>query len=289
LEGPADRPTRRLLLGLIGAGIQASRTPSMHEREAAAHGIRCLYQLLDLDVLNVDAGAIDALVDAAERTGFGGLNITHPCKQRVIDCVTELSDAARGIGAVNTVVFRDGRRVGHNTDWWAFRESVRTGLSGATMNRVLQLGAGGAGAATAYAALEMGVQHLDIVDIVPARASALVDRLNGVFDGRAHVSSCVEAAIASADGLIHATPTGMAAHPGLPLSADLLRPDLWVAEVVYFPLDTALLRAARARGCRTVDGSGMAIWQAVDAFRLFTGIEPDADRMRTFFNEAVSA
>ena len=261
----------------------------MHEREAWRHGIRCLYQLLDLDVLQMHADAVDSLVGAAERTGFAGLNVTHPCKRRVIDSLTDLSEAARDIGAVNTVVFRDGRRAGHNTDWWAFRESVRRGLPGVPLNRVLQLGAGGAGAATGYAALEMGVQRLDIIDVIPARAAELAGRLNAVFDGRAHAVACVEAAIAEADGLIHATPTGMNAHPGLPLAAELLRADLWVAEVVYFPLETPLLQAARARGCRTLDGSGMAVWQAVEAFRLFTGIEADAERMRTFFDEAVSA
>ena len=92
--------------------------------------------------------------------------------------------------------------------------------------------------------------------------------------------------LGEADGLIHATSTGMAARPGLPLPAALLRPELWVAEVVYFPLETELLRTARAVGCRTVDGSGMAIWQAVEAFRLFTGLTADPDRMRTFFEEA---
>jgi shikimate dehydrogenase len=285
LNHNADRPAR-LLLGLVGAGIQASRTPAMHEREAEAHGIRCLYQLLDLDVMQLGSDAIGALVAAAERTGFAGLNITHPCKQRVIPHLTGLSDAAHGVGAVNTVVFRDGRREGHNTDWWAFRENVRRGLPGAAMNRVLQLGAGGAGAATAYAALDLGVRHLDILDIDSDRAGALAAGLNTIFDGRAHSTTCVDEAMAAADGLIHATPTGMAAHPGLPLDADLLRSSLWVADVVYFPLDTPLLQAARRRGCRTLDGSGMAVWQAVEAFRLFTGIAPDVDRMRTYFDEA---
>ena len=84
-------------------------------------------------------------------------------------------------------------------------------------------------------------------------------------------------------GLIHATPTGMGKHPGLPLPADLLRPAMWVAEIVYFPLETELLRTARALGCRTLDGSGMAVYQAAEAFRLFTGITPDAARMRRHF------
>jgi shikimate dehydrogenase len=131
------------------------------------------------------------------------------------------------------------------------------------------------------------VRHLDILDIDSERAGTLAARLNTIFSGRAHATTCIEPALAAADGLIHATPTGMAAHPGLPLDAELLRASLWVADVVYFPLDTPLLQAARQRGCRTLDGSGMAVGQAVEAFRLFTGIEPDVNRMRTYFDEAV--
>jgi shikimate dehydrogenase len=150
----------------------------------------------------------------------------------------------------------------------------------------VQLGAGGAGAATAYAALDMGAEQVTIVDLVPDRAITLAGRLDPAFPGRVRVSSDLPASLAHADGLIHATPVGMASHPGLPLSAALLRPNLWVAEVVYFPLETELLRTARARGCRTIDGSGMAVHQAVAAFQIFTGLEADAARMRRFFEEA---
>ena len=90
-------------------------------------------------------------------------------------------------------------------------------------------------------------------------------------------------AVHDAAGLIHATPTGMAQHPGLPLPATLLRPEHWVAEIVYFPLETELLRTASRIGCRTLNGSGMAVFQAVDAFRLFTGIQPDPERMLRSF------
>ena len=103
---------QRLLLGLIGTGIQASRSPLMHEREAAAHGVHCLYQRLDLDRIPGHAEALPQLLEAAERVGFAGLNITHPCKQSVMAHLTGLSEDASGVGAVNTVVFRDGGREG---------------------------------------------------------------------------------------------------------------------------------------------------------------------------------
>jgi shikimate dehydrogenase len=277
------RADRRLLLGLIGAGIQQSRTPALHEREAAAHGIRCLYQLLDLNLLPADDGILASLLDAAERVGFAGVNITHPCKQSVLAHLTTLSDDAREMGAVNTVVFRDGRRIGYNTDWLAFRRSFDAGLTGASLARVVQLGAGGAGAATAYAVLEMGARHVSIVDSVHERAVALCERLDALFPNRVTAVRYLAEVMGDADGLIHATPTGMASHPGVPLPLALLRRDLWVADVVYFPADTPLLLAARELGCRTLDGTGMALWQAIESFRLFTGLAADPDRVRRFF------
>ncbi len=142
-----------LLVGLIGAGIGASLTPALHERECAEQGLRSIYRLLDLERLGLNAGALPELLKAAEWMGFAGLNITHPCKQAVIPLLHELSEDARALGAVNTVVLRDGKRIGHNTDWWGFAEGFRRGLPDAKRDRVVQIGAGGAGSAVAHALL----------------------------------------------------------------------------------------------------------------------------------------
>ncbi len=275
---------RTVLAGLIGAGIQASRTPAMHEREGDAQGLRYLYRLIDLDVLGVDAGALPDLLTAAERMGYTGLNITFPCKQAVIPLLDELSDEARGIGAVNTVVWREGKRIGHNTDCLGFAEGFRRNLSDAPRERVVQLGAGGAGAAVAHALLSEGVQQLTIFEVDPARAQALVDNLNAHFGGqRARVGHDLVGAIAEADGLVNTTPVGMAKLPGAPLPLELLHPRLWVAEIIYFPLETELLKHARSLGCRTLDGGNMAVFQAVKAFELFSGVAADAQRMLAHF------
>jgi len=272
------------LVGLIGAGIQASRTPAMHEREGAEQGLRYLYKLIDLEKLGLGADALPELLAGAERMGFAGLNITYPCKQSVIPLLTALSDDARALGAVNTVVLRDGKRIGHNTDWLGFAESFRRGLPDVKRDRVVQLGAGGAGAAVAHAALTLGVRQLTVFDLDAIRSQRLAADLAARFGkGRAVAGADLGDAIAEADGLIHATPTGMAKHPGLPLPTKYLRPELWVAEIVYFPLETELLRTAKEIGCRTLNGGGMAVFQAAEAFRLFTGILPDAERMLRHF------
>ena len=272
------------LAGLIGAGIQASRTPAMHEREGAEQGLRYIYKLIDLQALNLGVEALPDLLLAAERMGFAGLNITHPCKQAVIPLLHDLSEDARALNAVNTVVLRDGRRIGHNTDWWGFAESFRRNLPDVKRDRVVQLGAGGAGAAVAHAALTLGVGRLTIVDTEQARAEQVASSLAQRYGaGRAVAGADLAAVMAEAEGLINTTPVGMAKYPGLPLPAELLRPELWVAEIVYFPLETELLRRARTLGCRRLDGGGMAVFQAVEAFRLITGITPDADRMLRHF------
>jgi shikimate dehydrogenase len=258
----------------------------MHMREAEAQGLRCVYRLIDLSKLGQTVAALPQIIDSAERLGFDGLNVTHPCKQAVIPFLSELSDDARALDAVNTVVFRNHRRIGHNTDWSGFAEPFRRRMVGAALGRVVQLGAGGAGAAVAHAALTLGVGELSIFDIDPQRAQHLARSLGAHFGaGRVIAGTDRAGALAAADGLINATPIGMDAHPGMPLPVELLHPRLWVAEVIYFPLETQLLRQARALGCQTLDGGGMAVFQAVAAFRLFTGREADSDRMMRAFGE----
>lgn len=273
-----------VLAGLIGAGIQASRTPALHEHEGDAQGLRYLYRLIDLDQLKLDSGALPDLLMAAERMNFTGLNITFPCKQTIIPLLDELSPEARGIGAVNTVVLKDGKRIGHNTDCLGFAEGFRRGLQDVARERVVQMGAGGAGAAVAHALLSEGVQLLSIFDVDHSRAQSLADNLNQHFGfGRAVAGHDLPGTLGQADGLVNTTPMGMKKLPGTPVPVELLRPQLWVAEIVYFPLETELLRNARALGCRTLDGGNMAVFQAVKAFELFSGVVPDAQRMLEHF------
>lgn len=276
--------SRVILAGLIGAGIQASRTPALHEHEGDAQGLRYLYQLIDLDQLHLDSTALPDLLQAAERMNYTGLNITFPCKQAIIPLLDELSPEARGIGAVNTVVLKDGKRVGHNTDCLGFAEGFRRGLPDAARERVVQMGAGGAGAAVAHALLSEGVRQLTIFDVDRERAESLANNLNQHFGpSRAQAGADLPGALAQADGLVNTTPMGMAKLPGTPVPAELLRKQMWVAEIVYFPLETQLLRDARALGCRTLDGGNMAVFQAVKAFELFSGVEADAQRMLEHF------
>jgi shikimate dehydrogenase len=256
--------------GLIGTGIGASLSPALHESEGNHHHLGLTYTLFDTG----SPADLERLLDEAERDGFAGLNITHPFKQQVIKHLDDLSPNARAIGAVNTVVFSGGRRYGHNTDAYGFAESFRSQLDGAATGHVVQLGAGGAGAACGHALRGLGVERLTIVDPDPRRGGELADRL-----GAAHVRTAGPELLADADGLVNASPVGMHHHPGIPLPAESLHRGLWVVDIVYMPVETELLRAARSAGLRAIGGTAMCAFQAAAAFELFTGRTPDIARM----------
>jgi shikimate dehydrogenase len=278
------------VLGLVGEGIRASLTPAMHEREGAECGLRISYRLIDTGRLGIGAAELPALLDWAERLGFDGLNITHPFKQVVVALLDELSDDAADLGAVNTVVFREGRRIGRNTDWSGYGRAFRAALPEAVQDRVLLVGAGGAGAAVGYGLLDQGAEHVAVLDADQERAEACADRLAKRYgDARVAAVSDLTSALDDAQGLVNATPLGMLGHPGMAVPGSAVRRDLWISDVVYFPLETELVRLARSRGCRVVPGGGMAVHQAVGAFQYFTGREPDAERMSRHFEELAAA
>lgn len=277
-------PEHPYRVGLIGADIGPSLSPALHEHEARELGLDYSYERIDISKLGVPEERIGELLRTARGQGFRGVNITHPCKQSVLEHLDDLSDDAAALGAANTVVFTQAGAVGYNTDWPGFERSFARGLPDVPLNRVVLLGAGGAGSAVAHAALSLGVERLVIRDRQTDQAHRLVTSLVQRY-GAERVGVCDRLAVECrrADGLIHATPTGMAEHPGMPLDSGLMHEHLWLAEVVYRPLETELLRHARRLGCRTLDGGGMAVTQAALSFELFTGQLPNLERMLGHF------
>ncbi|MGZ4772586.1 MAG: shikimate dehydrogenase [Ilumatobacteraceae bacterium] len=273
------------LVGLVGKGVGPSLTPALHMAEGRAHGLDYVYRTIDLDTVGLAPEQIGEVLSWARALGFDALNVTHPCKQLVIPHLDELDDGAAALGAVNTVVFGD-RVVGYNTDAPGFATGFAEGLPEADVTNVVLLGAGGAGAAVGHALVNLGVEHLAVVDLDVDRASRLArDLADRHPNARVDASAFDKLSILlpHSDGVVHCTPTGMADHPGIPFDAALLHPGMWVADIVYRPLNTALLAAARAAGCRTLDGGHMAVHQATTAFELITGITADAERMSRHF------
>jgi shikimate dehydrogenase len=285
-EGTARYDTGKVVVGLVGRGIQSSRTPNMHEGEARRLGIELSYLLLDFDRLGFPDAAVCEVVAAAQAAGFQGLNITHPFKRAVLTVLDQLSPEACAIGAVNTIVFDAERKEGHNTDCWGFAESFRKTMAEAPMGSVAIFGAGGAGAAVAYALVQLGVGRLRVLDTDAERALGLASRMKAIAGDRVEACSDPVAMVRGAAGIVNTTPVGMVKYPGTPFDTTLLSPEKWVADIVYFPAETALLRAAREIGCRTLPGIGMAIYQAVRAFELFTGRNADYRAMADHFEAA---
>ncbi|MGO4445660.1 shikimate dehydrogenase [Mycobacterium sp. 2YAF39] len=278
------------LVGLVGQGVGPSLTPALHMAEGRANGLDYVYRTIDLTTADIAPERIGEVLVWARALGYNALNVTHPCKRLVIDHLDALDEGAAALGAVNTVVFEADRTVGYNTDAPGFGIGFNEGLPGAAMQTVTLVGAGGAGAAVGHALLDLGAEHLTVVDLDVDRATVLARELAG-----RHPNARVDASafdklsvlLPVSDGVVHCTPTGMADHPGMPFEAALLHPGLWVADIVYRPLKTELLAAAREVGCRTLDGGHMAVHQATTAFELITGISPDADRMSRHFRSLV--
>ncbi|MGH3318619.1 MAG: shikimate dehydrogenase [Streptosporangiaceae bacterium] len=292
-QGCAADPTglRSYVVGLIGSGVGSSLSPALHEREGARQGLSYAYRTIDIATLNLAPEAAGDLVDAARTLGFDGLNITHPCKQLVLGHLDELSADAEAMGAVNTIVFTDGTAVGHNTDVTGFARSFAQGLPDARTGTVVQLGAGGAGSAVAHALLRLGTDRLVLADADSKRAERLARTLRKRSEpGEVEHADLarLREVVANADGVVNATPLGMADHPGSAVPLELLRPDLWVADIVYRPLRTALVRAAEQAGCRVLTGAGMNIFQAVESFALITGRQPDQEAMFGDFEDLVA-
>jgi shikimate dehydrogenase len=284
-------PHHPYLVGLVGTGIGPSLSPELHMEEARALGLDYVYRIIDIGELGIPPERIGEILEWARRFGFDGLNITHPCKQLVVPHLDALDPMAAALGAVNTVRFTDEGSVGCNTDTTGFAAGLTSGLPHASLDDVVLLGAGGAGSAVGDALLRLGARSLTIVDIDETRSAALADELrarHAASIGSAPVSQ-LASLLGTASGVVHCTPTGMRDHPGMPFAPELLTPRLWVADIVYRPIDTELLVAARAAGCRTLDGGRMAVYQAAEAFRLFTGMQPDASRMLTHFRSLVNA
>ncbi|MET3968645.1 MULTISPECIES: shikimate dehydrogenase [Bradyrhizobium] len=276
--------SKKLLTGLIGAPIAHSASPAMHERAAEALGLRGHYQLIE--VAGADAAGLRMMLEGVRRLGFAGVNVTYPYKEAVVPLLDELAPGAAAMGAVNTVVVKDGRLIGHNTDTTGFARAVAP-LLAPSANAVAVIGTGGVGKAIAFALASLKVSGLRIFDSETARAEKLASLL--ARHGGATVAKSVEDALDGATGLVNGTPVGMLPNRGMPVPAALLHEKMWVADAVYSPLITPLLAAAQAKGARIMTGRELAIYQAADAFELFTGLAPSTEVMGEAFDEVMAA
>ena len=276
---------KTFLTGLIGAPIAHSASPAMHEQAAHDLGLRCHYQLIE--VAGADSEELRGLLNGARRLGFAGVNVTFPYKEAVVGLLDELSPDAAALRAVNTVVIRDNRLIGYNTDTTGFTRAAAKIVADSGQGSVAVIGAGGIGKAIAFALVNLGIVELRIFDADRARADLLAVLLES--RARVIVVERVEDVVQGAIGLVNGTPVGMFPSRDIPLPETLLHCGLWVADAVYFPLWTPLLLAAKAKGARVMTGRELAIYQAAEAFELFTGHTPSTAEMGKAFDHVMSA
>ncbi|TCR59411.1 shikimate dehydrogenase [Bosea sp. BK604] len=278
------KKAQRLLLGLIGSPVGHSASPAMHEAAARAAGLEAHYHLIEV----AGAGRTDlaVMLEGVCRLGFAGVNITYPYKEAVVPLLNALSPAAEAIGAVNTVVVDDGQLIGHNTDASGFATAYRALKRQDGERPVAIIGAGGVGRAIAFALSSCGVTRLRLFDLDRERATALARLLERRVD--IEIAGSVAAAVEGAAGIVNCTPLGMLPNRDMPVPPTLIDASQWVADAVYYPLWTPLLLAAQKAGATVMTGRELAIHQALDAFRLFTGIEASERAMSETFDRIMA-
>jgi shikimate dehydrogenase len=248
-------------------------------------GLLCHYHLIE--IAGADAPKLRAILDGIRLLGFAGINVTFPYKEAVLPLLDELSPDARAMGAVNTVVVRDGRLVGYNTDASGMRRAAQPLVEASGRGPVAIVGTGGVGKACAFALASLGGRDIRLFDTDGSKALALKASLGERAE--VTIASSVAAALEGAVGLFNGTPIGMLPNRDSPVPASLLHAGLWVADAVYSPLWTPLLIAAREAGARVMTGRDLAVYQGVDAFALFSGREPSATVMGEAFDAVMAA
>jgi shikimate dehydrogenase len=282
---------RRLLLGLIGRNIQGSLSPALFADAFAAAGIDGYYHLMDVD--RMPGRTLPQLLDAIKAAGFAGANVTYPFKQDILPLLDAVDPQAAQVGAINTITIAgDGRTTGYNFDRDGWRNSFAQTLAAdsAQGKTVVQIGAGGAGRAVAFALMDLGVAVLILHDRDRARADALqTDLARHCGAARCRLAGDLARDIADADGVVNATQTGMSGFPGNPVPVAALTAAHWAADVIYTPVETDFIKAAAANGARTLNGAGMCVHQAAAAFRCLTGVAPDVVRLHRAFARGLAA
>jgi shikimate dehydrogenase len=254
--------------GIAGWPVGYSRSPRVHAFWLRRYGIDGAYVPLP-----IRPGQFAVAVHGLAAAGFAGVNVTIPHKLKAFAICDELDDAARRVGAVNTLVFSDGRIKGSNTDTFGFVANLRDHQIDPAVGPALVLGAGGAARAVISSLTELGAQ-VTIANRSRARAEALAAQFPGSRIVPWHLRSQV---LSDYSLVVNATPLGTSGHDTLELDLESAAPALVVADLVYTPLETALLRAARLHGLRAVDGLGMLLHQARPGFEAWFGVPPIVD------------
>lgn len=272
-------------LGLLGNNLGRSRAKHLHELLGELHNLTVTYEPIDL-IDRPEPMSIGNELQRCQRLGFRGVNVTHPYKRKALDFVKTVEHFPEGMASVNTVLFKGQKMLADNTDYSgccrSFKKLFNTQFR---PGRVLMLGAGGVGVAIAYALRESGADELVIYDTQEDLAKILVDQLKGSNMSVRLADPDLIMEMRGVDGLVNATPVGMFQYPGNPFPSDGFENQLWAFDAVYTPENTEFLNHCKIKGIRTMSGFYLFLYQGLDAFKHFTGIDADAAHVETTFLE----
>jgi len=277
--------TQRIKLGLLGNNLGRSRAKDLHELLGELYNLKVSYEPMDL-FDRADSVSIGQELKRCREMGYRGVNVTHPYKRDALNFVTTMQHFPEGLASVNTVLFKKQEMLADNTDYSGccrsfeqlFNNQFRPG-------RVLMLGAGGVGVAIAYALRKVGADELIIFDTQENLSKSLVEQLKGGHMTVRLAEPDLLMEMERADGLVNATPVGMFQYPGNPFPSEGIEYQLWAFDAVYTPENTEFLNQCRTKEINTLSGFYLFLYQGLDAFKHFTGIDADAKRVEPAFLE----
>lgn len=277
--------THKIKLGLLGNNLGRSRAKNLHELLGELYGLDVTYEPMDL-LNRPGAVSIAAELERCRAEGFTGVNVTHPYKQRAFAHVTTVPDFPEGLTSVNTVLFTPDVMLADNTDFSGFcRAFVSQFGENFNPGRVLMLGAGGVGVAIAHGLKRLGADEMVIHDVRRETAQDLVERLSEVNLPARLAQADLVAEMQNTDGLVNATPIGMFQYPGNPFPAAGFGPQRWAFDAIYTPENTEFLQQCRQRDIKTLSGFLLFLFQGLDAFKHFTGVTAEAEKVKRLFLE----
>ncbi|XOB61754.1 shikimate dehydrogenase family protein [Campylobacterota bacterium DY0563] len=271
---------RKLKLGLLGNGIGKTQSKKLHELIGKLYDLDASYELMDL--ANKENANIEEELKRCKKEGFDGVNVTHPYKVNAFKCVKTMEGFPKGLTSVNTVLFKD-ELIADNTDYLGFCEAYRKKFNEQKPGKVLMLGAGGVGLAIAYGLCSLNVEELIVHDMNEQLATSLVEDLKSAGFNARLIKSSVEEEMKSVDGLINATPIGMFQYPGNPYPKEGFGGQKWAFDAVYTPVNTQFLQTCEENNIITISGFKLFLYQGIEAFKRFSGIDIDSDKIEEEF------
>lgn len=273
---------KELKLGLLGNGISKTQSKKLHELIGELYDLDATYHLMDLEKKE-NVNIFDEL-KRCEAEGFHGVNVTHPYKIEAFKNVELMENFPKGLTSINTVVFKD-KIIADNTDYLGFVQAYKMQFPNQKPGTVLMLGSGGVGLAIGFGLYTLGASELVIFDMNEKAAQSLVDTLNEIGFNARLAKDEIKTEMLNADGLINATPIGMFQYPGCAFPKDGFLNQKWSFDAVYTPVNTEFLQTCKEHNIKTISGFKLFLYQGIEAFKRFSGIDVDGEKIEQAFLE----